>query len=320
MSLGFTPRQASFLVTVMLHGGVCLPRQYAAFARLVDGEVIRGLFRDLVARRYASAYACAHNRGRVYHVHGKALYAAIGELNNRNRRAMSLSRAVERLMALDTVIAERDLAWLATEQDKLAHFTQVTPLRREDLPHLVFRKGRSSTWRFFPDKLPIGVQPDGSKHEFLYVVNRQIPVDLRPFLYRHATLLSVLPVWRLRLLVPAHLAKAGQAFHRACEEELGTQLAPSTVDELRWYFDQRRQLATNASHLVDRDRYRRARRAFGAHRYLVLYRHWLTVGDTLLHRLDSPVLPNALAGGTGRIESHVVTRRYQHLSSLVGTA
>ena len=89
MNLGFTPRQASFLVTVMLHGGVCLPRRYSAFARLVDGEVIRGLFRDLVPRRYATAYACAHNPGRVYHVHGKALYAAIGELNQRNRGAIA---------------------------------------------------------------------------------------------------------------------------------------------------------------------------------------------------------------------------------------
>jgi hypothetical protein len=28
----FTERQARFLVTVMLHAGVCVPRQYASFA------------------------------------------------------------------------------------------------------------------------------------------------------------------------------------------------------------------------------------------------------------------------------------------------
>jgi hypothetical protein len=85
MRLGFTPRQASFLVTVMLHGGVCVVRQYCALARLENGDNTRGLFRDLLARRYATAYPCAHNLGRVYYVHGKALYTAIGELNNRNR-------------------------------------------------------------------------------------------------------------------------------------------------------------------------------------------------------------------------------------------
>src|SRR5260370_754522 len=30
---GFTERQARFLVTVMLHSGLCVPRQYASFAR-----------------------------------------------------------------------------------------------------------------------------------------------------------------------------------------------------------------------------------------------------------------------------------------------
>jgi hypothetical protein len=29
---GFSKRQARFLVTVMLHAGVCVPRQYARFA------------------------------------------------------------------------------------------------------------------------------------------------------------------------------------------------------------------------------------------------------------------------------------------------
>ena len=35
---GFTPRQARFLVTVMLHSGVCLQRQYTAFAGIVHGQ------------------------------------------------------------------------------------------------------------------------------------------------------------------------------------------------------------------------------------------------------------------------------------------
>ena len=35
---GFTERQAGFLVTVMLHAGVCVPRQYCAFARSCMSE------------------------------------------------------------------------------------------------------------------------------------------------------------------------------------------------------------------------------------------------------------------------------------------
>src|SRR6202521_5581384 len=60
---GFTQRQASFLVMAMRHGGVCLLRQYSAFAGIVHGQKTRAFFRKLVSRRYASAYECRHNRG-----------------------------------------------------------------------------------------------------------------------------------------------------------------------------------------------------------------------------------------------------------------
>ena len=62
---GFTQRQARFLVMVMRHAGVCLLRQYSAFAGIVHGQKTRAFFRKLVSRRYASAYACRHNRGRA---------------------------------------------------------------------------------------------------------------------------------------------------------------------------------------------------------------------------------------------------------------
>ena len=35
---GFTPRQARFLALVMRHAGVCLLRQYATFAGIVQGR------------------------------------------------------------------------------------------------------------------------------------------------------------------------------------------------------------------------------------------------------------------------------------------
>jgi hypothetical protein len=39
-----------------------------------------------------------HNRARLFHLHYKPLYAAVGEPDNRFRRPMTLARAVERLM------------------------------------------------------------------------------------------------------------------------------------------------------------------------------------------------------------------------------
>jgi hypothetical protein len=36
------------------------------------------------------------------------------------------------------VIGERTIAWLGTEEDKVAHFSRVTRLHRDELPRLVF--------------------------------------------------------------------------------------------------------------------------------------------------------------------------------------
>ena len=57
---GFTERQARFLTTVMLHAGVCVPRQYARFCGIVHGQKTRKFFAKLVRLRYASMYDCRH--------------------------------------------------------------------------------------------------------------------------------------------------------------------------------------------------------------------------------------------------------------------
>ena len=67
-ALGFTERQAAFLVLVMLHAGVCLGRQYCTFAGIVRGQKMADFFQKLTAKRYATPYPCGHNKARVYHV------------------------------------------------------------------------------------------------------------------------------------------------------------------------------------------------------------------------------------------------------------
>jgi hypothetical protein len=99
---------------------------------------------------------------------------------------------VERLMLLDAVLADRNYTWLGTENDKLAYFILdllKTEMKKEDYPHLSFGEGDSRTVRYFPDKLPIGVERGRRRrHVFLYLVTRDVPVDFRMFLLRHAQL------------------------------------------------------------------------------------------------------------------------------------
>ena len=79
-------------------------------------------------------------RGRLYHVHHRPLYEAVGQADNRNRRLRTIGRMVERVMILDAMLGDRRRWWLSPESDKRAFFdvTQQTALRPEDYPHIAF--------------------------------------------------------------------------------------------------------------------------------------------------------------------------------------
>jgi hypothetical protein len=75
---GFTDRQARFLVLVMRHAGLCIKRQYGAFAGVpAGGEKCNVFFDKLVRRGFATTSPCLHNRARLFHLHYKPLYHAI---------------------------------------------------------------------------------------------------------------------------------------------------------------------------------------------------------------------------------------------------
>src|SRR5206468_11541405 len=138
---GFTERQARFLVTVMLHSGVCLQRQYAAFAGIVHGQKTRKFFDKLVRRGYVRAYTCRHNRGRVYHVRHKPLYRAIGETDSRHRRPMSAARVVDSLVLLDAMLATPSVEWLRADEEMRVHLTGVAGISSEEAERLTRREG-----------------------------------------------------------------------------------------------------------------------------------------------------------------------------------
>jgi len=77
---GLTLRQREFLVTVMVHSGCFLERQYCEFTGTVRGQNSREFVARLVARGFARAIEPGPaRRGRLYHVHHKPLYEAIGQ-------------------------------------------------------------------------------------------------------------------------------------------------------------------------------------------------------------------------------------------------
>lgn len=308
---GFTTRQAGFLVTVMLHGGICVPRQYARFAGTSYGHKVNLLFDKLVSTRYAVRCRCVHNRAAVYHVRHEPLYRAIGEPHSRNRKPVPASRVVERLMLMDAVILHPEFVWLATATDKVAFFSvAASSCAPNRWPHRVVSGER----RHFPDTLPIGVSATG-RVVFVFLSTGSIADDLRSFLQRHADLLRALSGWTLRLLLPPSVAPVKLPLEAVVRDELASPLSPGALGELRWYFDQSRLAATTHTKVSD-PRFRRAERAFARTRFRLLYRRWLTDGEPALDVAISPAIRDAWASGVGQIECQVLPASYRHLSPL----
>src|SRR5437879_5262712 len=179
-AFGFTARQARFLVEVLIHAGVFVERQYCAFAGISHGQKTTDFLRRLVERGYARPIVTgALHRGRLFHIHHKPLYAAMGQTENRHRKRMPMGRMIERLMVLDAVLADRSFTWLGTESDKRSYFMRRLQGRLElhEFPRLTFGSGGDATHRYFPDKLPVGVQQARSDHVLLCLVNSPFQND-----------------------------------------------------------------------------------------------------------------------------------------------
>ena len=317
-SFGFTPRQASFLALVMLHAGVCLGRHYCTHARIVRGQKSHDFFRTLVGQGFATASHTEHHGTRLYHLHGKRLYRAIGEPDSRHRRPVTLARAIERLMVLDGILPEPETSWLATPQEKVEHFSKATVLPVEQLPGRGIGD-REGPRRPFPDPWPIGRPRGDQPHVFLYLVTNPNPLDFRGFLHRHAPLLRALNRWEIRLLVSARLETSVRRFESAAIEELASPLSPSEPADMNWYFDQQRLVKTGRPS-DDPTRFAALRRAFAMQRYWALYRIWKERGDGALYDATSPMLSTAMDVEDGRVTCHVLPHDYLRLTSLVGTA
>lgn len=167
----------------------------------------------------------------------------------------------------------------------------------------------------FHDRHPIGVAPDG-RVVLLYVATEPYTSRFVGFLQRRHELLRRLPTWTLRIVVPATPVGLEAAYVRAANRELTHELNPKHLDRLRWYFERRRAGVPDANS-ADWTEFSRARRAFGASRFELLYRRWLTDGDSALEIVSSPALGNAIKTGAATIDSLVLPYRYQHLSLLV---
>jgi hypothetical protein len=192
--LGYTPRQAQFLVLVALHGGYFLRRQYVAFTATPHGQAAVRFLAHATAREHVRALPYGRH-GHVFHLYARPLYAAIGQEDNRNRRPAEWDAVIRKLMTVDFVLANPTARFWATEEDKVE-------LLRERLipvdvwPHRVYapsHPGGHRTVRYFVDKMPWYQVGDDPRLWIAYVDAERTLQGFETFLDQYRALLASLP-------------------------------------------------------------------------------------------------------------------------------
>lgn len=216
-------------------------------------------------------------------------------------------------MLLDAVLADHDVIWLATDEDKAAHLTALTPIESDRLPDLGI--GKSNSRRFFAEKFPIGIDLK-RRCVLLYLATDSEQGRFRAFLHRHFELLRSLPAWTLRIVFPPWPEGLGDSFLRTAHDELTATLRPVVMKELRWYFSERRKVSEKGYETPDQEAFDIAEQAFKTPRFEQLYRLWLADGDCVFD-IVSDGLNGALESGAGHVERIVLPHSYRHLFPLV---
>jgi hypothetical protein len=192
-------------------------------------------------------------------------------------------------------------------------------LEEADLPHVTVVEGAQRRIRYFPDRLPIGIQLTGRGVVVCVITDPSLD-EFRVFLLRHAAILLALPAWTLRIVVPPQFPDIGQRAKQVVRNQLMTPVKTEILDELRWYFEQARAHPAPSRCLDLDERFYRARNAFSAPRFKALYRVWKQDGEAAFAASQSHALNEAVTAGAGRVETLELGHRYGHLSPLVAVA
>ncbi len=163
---GLSPRPAEWVALAALHAGVFTRAQLRTWWAAASDDGGRRdasrIIADLRERNLAKEDDVVGVRS--VHIHGKAIYRALGEADNRHRRKPSREKALERLLALDYVLDHPDDGWLPTERAKTdALHAAGIPKEAWSSTDYVARDSAAATTRTFVEKWPMAIDPVGRR-------------------------------------------------------------------------------------------------------------------------------------------------------------
>ena len=302
--LGYTPRQAQFLVLVALHGGYFLRRQYVAFTGTPHGQATVRFLAHAVAREHVRVLPYGR-RGHVLHLSARPLYAAIGQENNRNRRPAEWDAVIRKLITLDFVLANPTARFWATEEDKVE-------LLRERLipvdvwPHRVYaprHTGRHRTVRYFVDKMPWYQVGDDPRLWIAYVDTERTLQGFETFLDQYRALLASMPSGVTYV--------ASSVWHGAIQQAFTKAFASpdrGRMDRFTAYCDVRRTVEDTRRHSPltpeQHQRFRDQCAEFLTPAFDSLYKKYLETGRLSSAEVDEAAFPPCA------LSVHALRRRY----------
>jgi len=302
--LGYTARQAHFLVLVALHGGYFLRRQYVAFTGTGHGLAAVRFLAQCVAREHVRVLAYGR-QSHVFHLYARPLYAALGEEHNRNRRPAEWDAVIRKLMTLDFVLAHPSARFLATEDEKVALLRErlipadVWPHRRYAPRHPV---GRTTT-RYFVDKMPWYQEGEDARVWIAYVDAERTLQGFQTFLDQYRALLASLPSGVTYVAPTAWHGVIEHAFTKALESrDRGIMRRFMEYCEFRRTIDEAH---SNWPLTPDqRRRFREQSAEFHTPAFDALYRKFLETSAVSSVDVDAAAFPPCL------LRVHALGRRY----------
>lgn len=316
--LRLTDRQTRFVVTVALHSGYCVRRQYLAFAGVRYGKNVRDFLDGLVLRGLALRFTYRMDRGHVYHLHARSLYRAIEQEDNRNRRVASPALIARKLMLLDCAIGTPDVEWFVTEMDKVELFTNRLAVPAADLPHHVVAVASDTpgnATRYFVHKLPIYLAGEPAVPHFVYLASDTSARAFEHFLRDHALLFSRLSAWAVVCVRPSHVTDVSEferAFHRFVSGAASVPDARlSTLFRVRRLVEDGQLGQLSA---VELHQYRTWSRLYEARQFDREYSAWVTAGEAPVAEVSTVNLAE------GRLHIQTLPHAYEQFGSMAGVA
>jgi hypothetical protein len=218
-SLGYTEDEARFLYIVATHSSYFSTRQYLQFTGGKSGQKSMAFTQKLLAKGHATAKLFLRN-GRIYHLHSRLIYRAVGRQNLRTRREHSVEYMRTKLAILDFVLAHLDYHYFDTEAEKVNYFCSKLGLNRGILPAKRYSGAirHKETDRYFVDRFPLFFVPEASSPTviaFSFVDPGLMTLaGFETHLLAYGTLFSALPLLNFVYIAtcPTHFESARKLF------------------------------------------------------------------------------------------------------------